>query len=86
MVFADECYSEIYRDVPPPGALQAADQLGAGYANVLVFHSLSKRSNLPGLRCGFVAGDPDFLAEWMRFRNIAAPQEIGRASCRERVL
>jgi N-succinyldiaminopimelate aminotransferase len=77
MVFADECYSEIYREVPPPGALQAADRLGAGYANVLVFHSLSKRSNLPGLRCGFVAGDPDFLGEWMRFRNIAAPQVPG---------
>ncbi|BCP55768.1 aminotransferase [Kaistia sp. 32K] len=77
MVFADECYSEIYRDVPPPGVLQAADRLGDGYAGVLTFHSLSKRSNLPGLRCGFVAGDPDFLGAWMRFRNIAAPQVPG---------
>lgn len=77
MVFADECYSEIYRDVPPPGVLQAADRLGAGYANILTFHSLSKRSNLPGLRCGFVAGDPDFLENWTRFRNVAAPQVPG---------
>lgn len=77
MVFADECYSEIYRSTPPPGVLQAADRLGAGYANVLTFHSLSKRSNLPGLRCGFVAGDPEFLSLWMRFRNIAAPQVPG---------
>lgn len=77
MVFADECYSEIYRETPPPGVLQAADRLGAGVANILTFHSLSKRSNLPGLRCGFVAGDPDFLSAWMRFRNIAAPQVPG---------
>jgi N-succinyldiaminopimelate aminotransferase len=77
MVFADECYSEIYRATPPPGVLEAADRLGAGVGNILTFHSLSKRSNLPGLRCGFVAGDPDFLAAWMRFRNIAAPQVPG---------
>ncbi|MBN9025543.1 MAG: aminotransferase class I/II-fold pyridoxal phosphate-dependent enzyme, partial [Rhizobiales bacterium] len=77
MVFADECYSEIYRDAPPPGVLQAADSLGAGHGNILTFHSLSKRSNLPGLRCGFVAGDPDFLDNWQRFRNVAAPQVPG---------
>jgi N-succinyldiaminopimelate aminotransferase len=77
MVFADECYSEIYRATPPPGVLEAADKLGAGVANILTFHSLSKRSNLPGLRCGFVAGDPHFLGEWTRFRNIAAPQVPG---------
>jgi N-succinyldiaminopimelate aminotransferase len=77
MVFADECYSEIYRQTPPPGVLQAADRIGAGLGNILTFHSLSKRSNLPGLRCGFVAGDPEFLAGWTRFRNIAAPQVPG---------
>ena len=77
MVFADECYSEIYCDAPPPGVLQAADSLGAGHGNILTFHSLSKRSNLPGLRCGFVAGDPDFLDNWQRFRNVAAPQVPG---------
>jgi N-succinyldiaminopimelate aminotransferase len=77
LVFADECYSEIYRETPPAGALQAADALGQGYGNVLAFQSLSKRSNLPGLRCGFVAGDSKFLTEWTRFRNMAAPQVPG---------
>ena len=74
MIFADECYSEIYRAAPPPGVLEAADALGEGYANVLAFHSLSKRSNLPGLRCGFAAGDPGFIGGWTRLRNTAAPQ------------
>ncbi len=74
MLFADECYSEIWRGAPPPGVLEAADRLGAGYANVVAFNSLSKRSNLPGLRCGFAAGDPAFLARWATFRNVAAPQ------------
>ncbi len=74
MLFADECYSEIWRGAPPPGVLQAADRLGAGYANVVAFNSLSKRSNLPGLRCGFAAGDPAFLTRWATFRNVAAPQ------------
>lgn len=57
----DECYAEIYDDAPPPGALEAAAELGGGLDNVLVFHSLSKRSSAPGLRCGFVAGDPCWL-------------------------
>lgn len=74
MIFADECYSELYRRTPPTGALEAASAIGEGYANVLAFHSLSKRSNLPGLRCGFVAGDPGFLTGWTRLRNMAAPQ------------
>lgn len=55
-IFADECYSEIYRDTPPPGALEVAQEGGADPERVLIFHSLSKRSNLPGLRSGFVAG------------------------------
>ncbi|MEL6318007.1 MAG: aminotransferase class I/II-fold pyridoxal phosphate-dependent enzyme, partial [Pseudomonadota bacterium] len=55
-VFADECYSEIYRTDPPPGALQAAHALGADPNRVIAFHSLSKRSNLAGLRSGFAAG------------------------------
>ena len=54
-IFADECYSEIYRTAPPPGALQVAAQMGADPERVVAFHSLSKRSNLPGLRSGFVA-------------------------------
>ncbi len=77
MIFADECYSEIYRTVPPPGVLEAADSLGDGFGNLIAFHSLSKRSNLPGLRCGFAAGDPGFIAGWTRLRNMAAPQVPG---------
>lgn len=53
----DECYSEIYADEPPAGALEVAAELGGALDHVLVFHSLSKRSSAPGLRCGFVAGD-----------------------------
>jgi aspartate/methionine/tyrosine aminotransferase len=71
MLFADECYSEIYDRAPPPGILEAA---GADFAQVVTFHSLSKRSNLAGLRCGFCAGDPAFLARYLDLRNVAAPQ------------
>ena len=75
MLFADECYSEIYRgDAAPAGVLAAAADLGGGTAGVVTFNSLSKRSNLPGLRCGFAAGDADFLRSWVGFRNMAAPQ------------
>ena len=56
IVLADECYSEIYRDTAPPGILAAAGAAGADPERVFAFHSLSKRSNLPGLRSGFVAG------------------------------
>jgi aspartate/methionine/tyrosine aminotransferase len=71
LVFADECYCEIYNRAPPPGMLEAA---GADFANVVVFHSLSKRSSLPGLRVGFAAGDGKFLARFLDLRNVAAPQ------------
>jgi len=54
----DECYAEIYTETPPPGALEAAAALGGALDNMLIFHSLSKRSSAPGLRCGFVVGDP----------------------------
>ncbi|WP_269584965.1 aminotransferase class I/II-fold pyridoxal phosphate-dependent enzyme [Roseibium sp. Sym1] len=73
-IFADECYSEIYRKTPPPGILEAAVQMGEGFAKIIVLNSLSKRSNLAGLRCGFAAGDPDFLRKWAKFRGLAAPQ------------
>ncbi|PVB62087.1 aminotransferase class I/II-fold pyridoxal phosphate-dependent enzyme [Labrenzia sp. 011] len=73
-IFADECYSEIYREVPPPGILEAARAMGSDFSNIIVLNSLSKRSNLAGLRCGFAAGDPDFLKKWARFRGLAAPQ------------
>jgi aspartate/methionine/tyrosine aminotransferase len=71
LVFADECYCEIYNRAPPPGMLEAA---GADFANVVVFHSLSKRSSLAGLRVGFAAGDGKFLARFLDLRNVAAPQ------------
>lgn len=75
MLFADECYSEIYRGrAAPAGVLEAARDLGGDLSRVVAFNSLSKRSNLPGLRCGFAAGDPDFLRGWVAFRNMAAPQ------------
>jgi len=77
MLFADECYSEIYGDVAPTGALEVAAETGAGFRNVVVFNSLSKRSNLPGLRSGFCAGDPDFLETFAEVRNLAAPQMPG---------
>jgi aspartate/methionine/tyrosine aminotransferase len=57
----DECYAEIYDSTPPAGALEAAVALGAGLDNILVFHSLSKRSSAPGLRCGFAAGAADLI-------------------------
>jgi N-succinyldiaminopimelate aminotransferase len=74
LLFADECYSEIYGDVPPPGALEVAMAETGSLENVVAFQSLSKRSGLPGLRSGFVAGDPAFLAAFGRFRNVACPQ------------
>jgi N-succinyldiaminopimelate aminotransferase len=71
LVFADECYGELYSFDAPPGMLEAS---GNEFANVVVFHSLSKRSNLPGLRVGFAAGDRNFLARFLDLRNVAAPQ------------
>jgi len=71
VVFCDECYSEIYSRVAPAGMLETA---GPDFANVIVFQSLSKRSNLPGLRVGFAAGDRKFLARFLELRNVAAPQ------------
>lgn len=69
ILLADECYSEIWRDLPPAGALQVAAETGADPERVAVFHSLSKRSNLPGLRSGFVAGGRGAIA---RFRQLRA--------------
>ncbi|MDF1669437.1 MAG: aminotransferase class I/II-fold pyridoxal phosphate-dependent enzyme [Roseovarius sp.] len=70
-VFADECYSEIYRDDAPVGALQVAHDMGADPERVVVFHSLSKRSNLPGLRSGFVAGGPESIKRMRQLRAYA---------------
>jgi N-succinyldiaminopimelate aminotransferase len=72
LVASDECYSEIYRDeaAPPPGLLQAALAQGhTGFERCVVFHSLSKRSSVPGLRSGFVAGDAAVLAAFRLYRT-----------------
>ena len=71
VIAADECYSEIYftENKKPLGALQAAYLLGRSYANLVVFGSLSKRSNVPGMRSGFVAGDADIIAKFLLYRT-----------------
>ena len=70
VIASDECYSEIYFDTPPLGALQAAQQLGRDdYRNLVVFSSLSKRSNVPGMRSGFVAGDAAIIAKFALYRT-----------------
>lgn len=71
VIASDECYSEIYfGEDKPLGALQAAQQLGRGdYKNLVVFSSLSKRSNVPGLRSGFVAGDAKILEKFALYRT-----------------
>lgn len=71
IVFSDECYSEIYTQAPPPSMLEHA---GRDFENVVVFQSLSKRSNLPGLRVGFAAGDKGFLTRFLELRNVSSPQ------------
>jgi aspartate/methionine/tyrosine aminotransferase len=77
LLFADECYAEIWRDRPPPGALEAAQAAGADPERVLAFHSLSKRSNLPGLRSGFCAGGPEAIARLLRLKAYAgAPNPL----------
>jgi succinyldiaminopimelate transaminase len=73
-VLADECYTEIYTGSAPPGALAARLGVHGNLSRLLSFHSLSKRSNLPGLRSGFVAGDADLIARFREFRNVAGPQ------------
>ncbi|WP_263141471.1 succinyldiaminopimelate transaminase [Pseudomonas sp. RIT-PI-AD] len=72
VIAADECYSELYfdEDAPPPGLLSACAQLGRrDFKRCVVFHSLSKRSNLPGLRSGFVAGDAEILKAFLLYRT-----------------
>jgi len=77
MLFSDECYSEIYTRAAPVGALEVAASTSDRFANLIVFNSLSKRSNLPGLRSGFCAGDGAFLELLAEIRNLVAPQMPG---------
>jgi N-succinyldiaminopimelate aminotransferase len=69
VIASDECYSEIYFGRPPLGALEAARQLGRDYRRLIAFSSLSKRSNAPGLRSGFVAGDAALVAKFLLYRT-----------------
>ncbi|MEI6799127.1 MAG: aminotransferase class I/II-fold pyridoxal phosphate-dependent enzyme, partial [Pseudomonadota bacterium] len=89
VIFADECYCEIWRTAPAPGILQVAAELGANPERVFSFHSLSKRSNLPGLRSGFVAGGAQGIAQIRKLRAFAgAPvplplQRVSEAAWRD---
>lgn len=83
IILADECYSEIWRSAPPPGVLEVAADIGANPERVFSFHSLSKRSNLPGLRSGFVAGGAQGIAQIRKLRSFAGaplPLPIQRVS------
>ena len=85
-ILADECYSEIWRDAPPPGALEAVRDAGADPERVLAFHSLSKRSSLAGLRSGFCAGGPEAVAALLRLRSYGGapcplPAQAAAAAC-----
>lgn len=77
MLFMDECYSEIYVGEAPAGGLEVAASTPERFRNLIVFNSLSKRSNLPGMRSGFAAGDGDFLDALAEIRNLTAPQMPG---------
>ncbi len=88
IIAADECYSELYRDesCPPPGLLQAAASMGnTRFRRCVAFHSLSKRSNAPGLRSGFVAGDAEVIGRFLAYRTyhgcaMALPQQYASAA------
>jgi len=86
VIAADECYSELYGDEaqPPLGLLEACQRLGrSGFERCMVFHSLSKRSSLPGLRSGFVAGDRALISRFLRYRTYhgcAMPTSVQDAS------
>ena len=71
IVLADECYSDIWAQSPPPGILEIAAEIGANPERAFAFHSLSKRSNLPGLRSGFVAGGAQGMARLRKLRSFS---------------
>ncbi len=88
IIASDECYSEIYFNAaePPPGLLQAAALMGnTEYQRCVVFHSLSKRSNLPGLRSGFVAGDKNIIQNYLKYRTyhgcVMPPHHQAASTC-----
>ena len=74
LVLADECYADIYFDRAPDCALPARLKQAGNFSRLLTFHSLSKRSGLPGLRSAMVAGDEDLIERFRAFRNVAGPQ------------
>ena len=85
-VFADECYSEIYRDQAPVGALQVAAEIGADPERLVCFHSLSKRSNLAGLRSGFLVTGPENRKRLLQMRSyvgapLPLPAQYAAAAC-----
>ena len=86
IIAADECYSELYGQLsgPPLGLLESCERLGrTDFRSCVVFHSLSKRSNVPGLRSGFVAGNPEILSSYLQYRSYhgcAVPNAVQQAS------
>ena len=70
----DECYCEIYDEVPPLGSMDIRYRMRGDFERLLSFHSLSKRSSAPGLRSGFVAGPAPLISQMTFFRNTSAPQ------------
>lgn len=77
IVLADECYADIWFDAPPPGALTVRLKSSGGFRRLLSFHSLSKRSGLPGIRSGLVAGCAQLIERYRAFRNVAGPTVPG---------
>lgn len=74
LLVVDECYAEIYDRAAPPGGLEAAAKLGSDFANIVVFHSLSKRSSAAGLRMGFIAGDAEVIKRFAEVRSYGGCQ------------
>ena len=77
LLAVDECYAELYDAAPPPGALEACAALGGALDNVVVFHTLSKRSSVPGLRSAFACGDPAVIDAFARLRAYSAATTPG---------
>ena len=74
-LIVDECYTDIYSDTPPMGVLEACEKLNTSISNIISFHSLSKRSNLPGLRSGFAVGDKNIITNFKKLRHYCAGQQ-----------